>query len=140
MANLPSRETCRRYTTLALALLFLLAACLLLKLNFGRHRDLFGTTVLIVALLGVSLGLYRRQRIVLRLASAVFLLVALVLPVGMFNPFTAGDKLTNGMVVAAVAVTPRTLAWIVLLEGVLLALAWCVNPVGSGRAKGGDGS
>lgn len=140
MANLPSRETCRRYTTTALALLFLLAACLLFKVNFGRHRDLLGTTLLIVALLGVSLGLYRQQRIVLRLASTVFLLVAVVLPVGVFNPFAKGDKLANGKVVAAVAVTPQTLAWVVLLAGVLLALAWFVNPVQSRRVKGGDGS
>jgi len=46
--------------------------------------------------LGFTVALIRRSRWALRALAAVFVLTAIILPVGIWNPFTAGDYMAGG--------------------------------------------
>jgi hypothetical protein len=60
----------------------------------------------------------------MRLTALVLLLSALVLPIGIFNPFTAGDYLTAGKAPPSIAIT---LMWLIPVEVVLLITAYVID-------------
>ena len=64
-------------------------------------------------------------RLVRRLIAACLLLVAIILPAGLFSPFTAGDYLAAGETPPTIA---ETLMWLLPLEIVLLALVFVIDP------------
>jgi len=75
--------------------------------------------------LGFAVALIRRSRWALRALAAVFVLTAIILPVGIWNPFTAGDYMAGRREPPTVS---RTLVWLVPLEVGLLAVAFVVDP------------
>ncbi len=75
--------------------------------------------------LGLALGLIRHSRWALRTLAAMFLLAAIILPAGIFSPFTAGDYLAARREPPTVS---TTLEWLVPVEVVLLLIAFVVDP------------
>ena len=73
----------------------------------------------------LSYGLFKAHRWVLRSSAFMFLMSALVLPIGIFNPFTAGDYLAAGKQPPDVK---YTLLWLIPVEILLLAVAYMLDP------------
>jgi hypothetical protein len=87
----------------------------------GILRNLiFGTL-----LLGLAFAIFRQYRWALRLAAAICLLVVIFLPIGLFNPFTAGDYMAAGKEPPSVV---QTLLWLIPLEALLLAIVFILDP------------
>jgi hypothetical protein len=76
-------------------------------------------------LLGLAFGIFRQYRWALRLAAAMCLFVIVLLPIGLFNPFTAGDYMVAGMEPPSVI---QTLLWLIPLEALLLAIVFIIDP------------
>lgn len=87
----------------------------------GTLRNIIQGTLLI----GFAVAIFRQYRWALRLAAAICLLVAVLLPVGLFNPFTAGDYMAAGREPPSVV---QTLLWLIPLEALLLALVCIIDP------------
>jgi dolichyl-phosphate-mannose--protein O-mannosyl transferase len=74
----------------------------------GILRNLiFGTL-----LLGLAFAIFRQYRWALRLAAVICLFVVVFLPIGLFNPFTAGDYMAAGNEPPSVV---QTLLWLIPL-------------------------
>jgi uncharacterized membrane protein len=87
----------------------------------GILRNLiFGTL-----LLGLAFAIFRQYRWALRLAAVICLLVVVFLPIGLFNPFTAGDYMAAGKEPPSVV---QTLLWLIPLEALLLAIVFIIDP------------
>lgn len=77
---------------------------------------------MLVITLGLSYGLFKQHHWALWTTIIIFLLYALILPVGLFNPFTAGDYLLASKEPPTIG---ETLLWLIPLE-VLLISAICI--------------
>ena len=75
--------------------------------------------------LGLAFAIFRQYRWALRLAATICILVAIVLPIGLFNPFTAGDYIAAGSEAPSVI---QTLLWLIPLEASLLAIVFIIDP------------
>ena len=75
--------------------------------------------------LGFAVALIRHSRWALRTLAALFVLTAIVLPAGIWSPFTAGDYMGAGREPPTVS---KTLVWLVPLEVGLLTMAFVVDP------------
>ncbi len=64
-------------------------------------------------------------RFVRRLVAAFLLFGAIMVPLGVFSPFTAGDYLAMGESPPTVS---ETLVWLLPLEIVLLLLVYLIDP------------
>lgn len=76
-------------------------------------------------LLGLAFAIFRQYRWALRLAAVICLLVVVLLPIGLFNPFTAGDYMAAGKEPPSVV---QTLLWLIPLEVFLLAIVFIIDP------------
>jgi hypothetical protein len=74
---------------------------------------------------GLAYGIIKQYRWALRLAAGILLAVVVFLPVGLFNPFSAGDYLVAGKQPIPVA---ETLLWLVPVEILLLAIVFLIDP------------
>ncbi len=110
---------------LCCAALFVLVAGRLVWTAAGGGESLPKALVFGLVALGFAVALIRRSRWALRALAAVFVLTAIILPVGIWNPFTAGDYMAGGREPPTVS---RTLVWLVPLEVGLLAMAFVVDP------------
>ena len=64
-------------------------------------------------------------RFVRRLVAAFILFGAIMVPIGVFSPFTAGDYLAMGVSPPTIS---ETLIWLLPLEIVLLLLVYLIDP------------
>ena len=96
-----------------------------------RGGSLTVPLVLVVAALGLGLGLIRGSRWALRSLAALFLVAAIILP-GVFSPFVVGDYLAAGRQPPTVG---ATLIWFVPVELLLLTMAFFVDPSSEQRAS-----
>jgi len=78
-----------------------------------------------ILILGLAFAIYRQYRWALRLVAAICLLVAIVLPIGIFNPFTAGDYIAAGKEPPSITFT---LLWLIPLEVLLFAIVFIIDP------------
>jgi hypothetical protein len=76
-------------------------------------------------LLVFAYAVFRGFRWALRLAAGVLLLVAVILPVGLINPFMATEQMAAGFQSSSLAIT---LLWLIPLEAILLAAIWFIDP------------
>ena len=80
----------------------------------------FGTLAL-----GLAYAIIKQYRWALRLISAILLVAAVILPVGVLNPYVAGDYLAAGKEAPLVT---ETLLWLVPLEILLLVIVFLIDP------------
>jgi hypothetical protein len=114
----------RRPVALGCAVIFMLMASRLIWVAVTQGGDRVLTFVFVLVLLVLAFGLMRRFRWAMRLTALVLLLSALVLPIGVFNPFTAGDYLTAGKAPPSIAIT---LMWLFPVEVILLITAFVLD-------------
>jgi len=75
--------------------------------------------------LGLAFAIFRQYRWALRGAAFIFLMLAIILPVGLFNPFTAGDYFAAGKLPPSVS---HTLIWLIPVEILLFAVVFIIDP------------
>ena len=68
-----------------------------------------------------------------RLAAFVILLFAIILPVGILNPFTAGDYLAMGETPPTVT---DTLVWLIPVEAIILFAVYLIDPKKTDKKPG----
>ncbi len=90
-----------------------------------RAQSILNNIIFGALLFGLAFGVFRQYRWVLRGTSFVLLMLAIILPVGVFNPFTAGDYLAVGKETPSV---PQTLMWLIPVEFLLLAIIFIIDP------------
>jgi uncharacterized membrane protein len=91
---------------------------------------LFRNLISGVLLLGFAFAIFRQYRWALRLAAAICLFVAFILPISLFNPFIAGDYMAAGKEVPSVM---GTLLWLIPLEALLLIIVFIIDPKKTGK-------
>jgi hypothetical protein len=99
----------------------ILLACLVAYGSRDGSKGVLGPVVLICTLLSLGVGLALRQFWARRATAALGLVAAVLLPIGVINPFAAMD-------VAKPASLSEILAWLVPVVTALLLLAWLVDP------------
>ena len=119
------RSTFRKPMIIGCTILFGLWAIINLIFAIGEKLDI-GHLALGILFSVLSVGIYVNNRWALRLASATFLLVAIVLPIGAFSPFTAGDFLASGKETPSIT---KTLLWLVPSEALLLFIVAVIDPL-----------
>ncbi len=86
-----------------------------------------GSLMLGTLALGFAYAIIKQYRWALRLTAAILLVAAVILPVGVLNPFTSGDYLVAGKEAPLVT---ETLLWLVPLEILLLVIVFLIDPGG----------
>jgi len=97
-----------------------------------QKPDSLGSLVLAALATGLAYAIIKQYHWALRLMTAILLVTAVFLPVGVLNPFAAGDYLAVGREAAPVA---ETLLWLVPLEILILVIAFLIDP---GRTNSGS--
>jgi hypothetical protein len=90
-----------------------------------QKESLLGSLIAGVLALGFAYVIFKQYRWALRLAAGIILAVVVFLPVGLLNPFTAGEYLVAGKEPPPVA---ETLLWLVPVEILLLAIVFLIDP------------
>jgi len=80
----------------------------------------------------LAIGIYRQNQWVLRLTAAIFLLIAIILPIGILNPFTAGDYMVSGKEPPSVMLT---LLWLIPIDTILLGIVIIIDPIKLKKSK-----
>ena len=81
-----------------------------------------GATALSVGLLTLAIGLLYMNRYARRVAAAFSLLAAIIIPIGVFNPFAAMDYPEEPPALMSM------LGWTIPVVAGLLLLAWLLDP------------
>ena len=68
-----------------------------------------------------------------RLVAFVILLFAIILPIGLLNPFTAGDYVASGETPPGVL---DTLVWLIPLEALILFAVYLIDPKKTNKKPG----
>jgi hypothetical protein len=113
----------RRYVAIAYAALAIFLATRVSLAGWYRWPST-AHIVLALALCLLAIGLFKGKQAALRVTGAVCLVAAIFLPVGIFNPFAAGDNFALGKEPPSF---PGALAWVVPLEIFLLASAYLLD-------------
>jgi hypothetical protein len=100
-------------------LLALLAAAIIVK----KGPDIVGFVLAAVCAL-IAFGFWKDWRWLCRTVAGLLLLGALVMPLGVFSPFSAGDYAAAGREPPS---TAGTLAWLIPAEIALLLLAFTLD-------------
>jgi hypothetical protein len=127
MTNL--RDKLRKATVIACSFLCVLASVRSFFFAATRDQGIVINLVFGALLLGLAFLIFRQYRWALRFAAAICLLVAIFLPIGLFNPFIAGDYMVSGKEPPSVV---QTLLWLIPLETLLLSIVFIIDP----RKKG----
>lgn len=117
----------RQPVAIGCALMFSVAAVRTIWVAAVQERNIFTPVIFSVLMLGLAFGLLRQFRWALRIAATVFLLIAMVLPFGLFDPFMAADYMAAGK--EPLSVTTR-LFWLIPLEAFLLTIVHILDPRG----------
>lgn len=115
----------RRYTIIGCSFLCVLISARSFFLAAAHAQDILRNLIFGTLLLGLAFAIFRQYRWALRLAAVICLLVVIFLPIGLFNPFTAGDYMAAGKEPPSVV---QTLFWLIPLEALLLAIVFIIDP------------
>ena len=115
----------RRLTIIVCSFLFAVGSARYLIFAATRDNGIFTNFLIGVLLLGLAFAIYLKYTWALRTVAAVCLLVVIILPIGLFNPFTAGDYITSGKEPPSI---PQTLLWLVPLEALLVSIVFIIDP------------
>jgi hypothetical protein len=127
MTNL--RDQLRKATAIACSFLCVLASVHSFFIAATRDQGIVINLVFGALVLGLAFPIFRQYHWALRFTAAICLLVAIFLPIGLFNPFTAGDYMVSGKEPTSVV---QTLLWLIPLEALLLSIVLIIDP----RKKG----
>ncbi len=119
------KKKLRRITTIVCSLLLFFLACRIIWTGFATDRGLLFPMIVALCIIWLSFGLFRQHRWALWVTMAFLLFLALLLPIGIFNPFTAGDYLAAGKEPPAIG---ETLLWLIPLEILFLATVYILDP------------
>jgi len=123
------RQQLRRVTVISCSLICVaLAARSFYEASLQKAGSL-GSLMLGTLVLGFAYAIIKQYRWALRLTAAMLLVAAVILPVGVLNPFAAGDYLVAGKEAPLVT---ETLLWLIPLEILLLVIVFLIDP---GRKK-----
>jgi hypothetical protein len=118
------RERLARPVACLAALAMLVVAANMLWVFLTSYRSTGGLIAALV-LIAIAIGVLLDRRLALRCAAAGCVLMAFILPIGIFNPFAAGDYLAQGREPPGVS---TTLIWLVPIELALLLVTWIIDP------------
>jgi uncharacterized membrane protein len=130
MTNL--RAKLRQATIIVFSILCVLTSARIFFVAASREDGSVINLVFGAVLLALAFAIFRQYRWALRLAAAICLLVAVILPLGLFNPFTAGDYMAAGKEPHSVMMI---LLWLIPLEVLLLSIAFLIDPRRKDREK-----
>ena len=119
------RQQLRKYTIIGYSTFCILLSGHSFSFAATHKKGIISHLIVGVLLLGFAFAIFQRYRWALRLAAAICLLVAIFLPAGLFNPFTAGDYMAAGKEPPSVV---QTLLWLIPLEALLLAVVFLIDP------------
>lgn len=122
----------RKYAAIASSLGFVGLALRIIHIAISDGRSLITASIIILFCLILAFGLFRQIAWAMRTAALIFVLAAIILPVGVFNPFTAGDNLLAGEGLVSIM---STLLWLVPLEFFLLGVAYALDIRGNDKMK-----
>ncbi|MBI3756109.1 MAG: hypothetical protein HY265_08125 [Deltaproteobacteria bacterium] len=91
----------------------------------NSNKSIISSATVSVLLFILAYGLLNNYRWALRSSAFIFLMAAIILPVGIFNPFTAGDYMAAGKQPPDVK---HTLLWLIPVEIILLSLVFIIDP------------
>jgi hypothetical protein len=119
------RHQLRTYTIFTIS-----AFCLVLSIIslYFAITDADGALIYLIfgiLVLGISFAIYKQIKWALRLSAGGCLLLAIVLPVGVFSLFSVGDYMAAGQEVPTVT---KTLFWLIPIEALLLGIALLIDP------------
>jgi hypothetical protein len=106
------------------ALLLLGAAATRLSHSFDSSSSMGGSLIAVVAAV-IAIGALFDRPVALRCLAGICLLLAFILPLGFFNPFSAGDYYAEGREPPTVF---STLVWMVPTVLLLLFTAFLIDP------------
>jgi hypothetical protein len=121
------RRRLRRPVAIGCGLMLSVAAVRIIWVAAIEDRNIFIPAIFALLMLGLAFGLLQQFRWALRTTAAVFLLIVIVLPIGLFDPFTSGDYMAAGNKPSSV--TTR-LFWLIPLEAFLLTIVYILDPRG----------
>lgn len=121
----------RRTAVIVCSILFAILAVRNLVLFAISGYISYENLVIGIFLFGLSYAVFREYRWSLRAAAIICVFLAIILPIGLLNPFTAGDYLASGGDPPSVA---PTLLWLVPADMLLLAVAFIVDPKKKARS------
>ena len=119
------RKRLRRATIFGCSALCAIASANNFFVAATGSRDTLFNIIVGVLLLGFAFAIFRQNRWALGLVAAVCLLAAVFIPIGVLNPFTAGDYFATGTEPPPVK---QTLLWLIPIEVLLLAIVYIIDP------------
>jgi len=120
-----NRDKIKKTVSLISALFFVFSGILVIRMAISSEGSIVPASIVAASLLILAYGLFRQYRWALRISAYAFLVIAIILPGGIFNPFTAGDYMAAGKPPPDVK---HTLLWLVPVEALLLAAAFILSP------------
>lgn len=118
------RERFARPVACLAALAMLVAAANMLWVFLTGYRSIGGLIAALV-LIAIAIGVLLDRQLALRCTATICMLMAFILPIGIFNPFAVGDYLAQGHEPPGVSMT---LIWLLPIELVLLLATWIIDP------------
>jgi hypothetical protein len=115
-----------------IAFLFAFLGFRIIWLKIVAGHGMISTIIFSTLFFVISFGLFRKHRWALRGVAFIFLMIAIILPAGLFNPFTAGDYFAAGMEPPAIS---QTLIWLIPVEIFLLTVIYVIDPKNSKNYK-----
>ena len=119
------RQQLRKATIIGYSILCALASACSFFFAITDSQDLLQNLISGAVFLGLAFAIFQQYRWALRLAAAICLFAAVLLPIGVFNPFTAGDYMVAGEEPPSVVMI---LLWMIPLEALLLAIVFIIDP------------
>jgi hypothetical protein len=107
------------------AVLLAVVATKILWSAVSNDRSLLISAIPTISILLLAAGVFIRSRLAQRALVVFLLIAAVVLPIGVFNPFTAGDYLVAGKQPPTIN---ETLIWLVPVEALLIAIIYFLDP------------
>lgn len=121
------KSTIHKFLAYGCALACVILAAAITHAVLAGNGSMLSAAAAVVTLTVFAIGLLRLQRWALRTAAAAFLLAAVILPVGIFSPFIAGDVMLTGNDPPTIGMT---LAWLIPVESLLLGVVFLLDPKG----------
>lgn len=111
-------------TSICCAIILILINLNLIRVTIYSSGSWIAASIVTFILLVLVYGLFRQLPWALRSTAYVFILFAIILPIGILNPFTAGDYLAAGKNPPDVKLT---LLWLIPLEVLFVASAYILD-------------
>jgi hypothetical protein len=123
MVNLHKKPS--RLLRCCVGTIFIIMGIRVLWKTFVFHGGMTAATIVSLLLFILAYGLFNDHRWALRSSAVMVWIIAIILPVGIFSPFRAGDYMAAGIQPPDVT---HTLLWLIPIEIILLAVGFVLDP------------